>query len=886
MVIITRSKDVKPEDMGDDDWSAGTYEEILNKYDAEKIEDYPPVHAVDLLSIATQSDPVPLKDVSENLLDQYDGVYLGDSPLVKTLQDDKFFFNVNGVQRKIEASRWMMLDVDQSWRSSHNDKLMQYYQKHGHAVIKIPPNKACTPSIDYEKRPILAVRTYTGAYAGVINLAFYWQQGTHRCNILQDSELGAAVYCYPDMKTVIEKLELSKSWDRTMCLALVEGYLHKSQNKKNRISLDSRSCRLLKVFAPFCTEIEVPRNIAMEDSLSLRLDPFNLGAPLLWFREICNMKDVTPSKLQRLNRNPEEWNGNTIPQELFEEMYEIAAYDPTSRNKKDMEEQKWLYIELHECTKGYDKLGLTPGRFLDQHPAWKHPDKIHNMLKFLRQAVREIDEGDGWWSTWYDPDPLAEPAKDLAMNRMPRKENAKTSEVRIEVDEDQFSKLQLRSKADRERSQVARYEKRQDSLSDSSGSWTKRRREVILKRAEQDQAYEERIEQEVRRIENEKYQRMLENEREVREIEAERYQRMLEICDRDILPKPPSPPKESRKDEVEYKGDYYYQRNYAERFPAKGAGSSTDQPRGRRNYQRSYPNPPLSPKSIQRAARWVEENEPRKLEVMIASRKFLEYKDGKKYLYAEGILKNLRLRPLYYCPILRSKSNGQYIYEQVTEYSSKWLPKTRKGVWKNTFDYQAINPVEIWQEDPWTFVRRMLGYVLVQKLFYEFMTRTWIMLDIDKGRELRNYQDTLIDNIFGHRSIDYFVKNQKTDTIVTTFDGEFTGYLAYDELERLGRQICVLGPIAGVFGRQLEQWLISPNRKLYEEYIPVEVIQRSIDESPCALKSSWLRDTPILEAWSKNNNKWDDECSDYDTQVMEKRTKMQRRSLGSDRYWE
>ena len=126
MVIITRSKDVKPEAMGDDDWSAGTYEEILNKYDAEKIEDYPPVHAVDLLSIATQSDPIPLKDVPENLLDQYDGVYLGDSPFVKTLQDDKFHFNVNGVHQKIEASRWMMLDVDQSWRPRHNDKLMQY----------------------------------------------------------------------------------------------------------------------------------------------------------------------------------------------------------------------------------------------------------------------------------------------------------------------------------------------------------------------------------------------------------------------------------------------------------------------------------------------------------------------------------------------------------------------------------------------------------------------------------------------------------------------------------------------------------------------------------------------------------------------------------------
>ena len=170
---------------------------------------------------------------------------------------------------------------------------------------------------------------------------------------------------------------------------------------------------------------------------------------------------------------------------------------------------------------------------------------------------------------------------------------------------------------------------------------------------------------------------MLENEREVRKVEAERYQRMLEICDRDILPKPPPPP--PRESEVQYKGDYYYRRSYAERFPATGARSSTDQFRGRRSYHRSYPNPPLSPKSIQRAARLIEEKDPHKLEVMIASQKFLLWKDGEEYLYSVNILKDLRLKPLYDCPILRSKSDGKYVYEPVTEYNSRRLPKTRKG---------------------------------------------------------------------------------------------------------------------------------------------------------------------------------------------------------------
>ena len=60
----------------------------------------------------------------------------------------------------------------------------------------------------------------------------------------------------------------------------------------------------------------------------------------------------------------------------------------------------------------------------------------------------------------------------------------------------------------------------------------------------------------------------------------------------------------------------------------------------------------------------------------------------------------------------------------------------------------------------------MYGDDLVQKLFYQFMTTTWILLDIDKGKELRNYQDALIDSVFGHRDIENFVRNQKKRTLV------------------------------------------------------------------------------------------------------------------------
>ena len=129
---------------------------------------------------------------------------------------------------------------------------------------------------------------------------------------------------------------------------------------------------------------------------------------------------------------------------------------------------------------------------------------------------------------------------------------------------------------------------------------------------------------------------------------------MLELCDRNNLPRPPTPTKEPRKTEVAYKGDYYYRRSYAERFPGSAAGSPTYQRRGRRNFRRIDPLVP--PGCIKRAARRIEEKAPHKLQKLIEFRKLFEWKDGERFVYAEHILKNLILRPRYYCPILRTKA--------------------------------------------------------------------------------------------------------------------------------------------------------------------------------------------------------------------------------------
>ena len=42
-------------------------------------------------------------------------------------------------------------------------------------------------------------------------------------------------------------------------------------------------------------------------------------------------------------------------------------------------------------------------------------------------------------------------------------------------------------------------------------------------------------------------------------------------------------------------------------------------------------------------------------------------------------------------------------------------------------------------------------------------------MGVEKGRTVQKYQNALIENVFGHRGVEFFVKNQKADTCVDDF---------------------------------------------------------------------------------------------------------------------
>ena len=65
---------------------------------------------------------------------------------------------------------------------------------------------------------------------------------------------------------------------------------------------------------------------------------------------------------------------------------------------------------------------------------------------------------------------------------------------------------------------------------------------------------------------------------------------------------------------------------------------------------------PVSPDGIKKAARRIERESPEVLQNLWEFQKLFEWKDGERQLYAERILKDLDLKPRYYCPILQTQS--------------------------------------------------------------------------------------------------------------------------------------------------------------------------------------------------------------------------------------
>ena len=138
-----------------EDWETGSYEDIVKKYHHRHVKDYPPIHPVDILAMATREDPIPVKNLNGRFEDSLGGKYMGTHVMVDGLQRDKFTCMFGS--HKLRLSRWMMLKVDQEKSSTALDEDMQHFETHGTATIQVG-SLSYVPSEDFDaKTPIIAV---------------------------------------------------------------------------------------------------------------------------------------------------------------------------------------------------------------------------------------------------------------------------------------------------------------------------------------------------------------------------------------------------------------------------------------------------------------------------------------------------------------------------------------------------------------------------------------------------------------------------------------------------------------------------------------------------------------------------------------------------------
>ena len=193
------------------------------------------------------------------------------------------------------------------------------------------------------------------------------------------------------------------------------------------------------------------------------------------------------------------------------------------------------------------------------------------------------------------------------------------------------------------------------------------------------------------------------------------------------------------------------------------------------------------------------------------------YYDRELHFMLHDFIANLTFVPQDYAPILSLRANGQLNYANVVPYNQKWVPKRKDGSYLPDNQRESFQPAAVWTEDRWLFCRRMVGDDVCQILFYHLATFIWKQYEID-GEYLNWHQTTLITKVFGIQNVGEFIKRKATPQPVPTWDGKTRVWMDKDQLVNVHREACIFGPMAALFGRELQQFLmVNPDAKLISQ---------------------------------------------------------------------
>ena len=118
---------------------------------------------------------------------------------------------------------------------------------------------------------------------------------------------------------------------------------------------------------------------------------------------------------------------------------------------------------------------------------------------------------------------------------------------------------------------------------------------------------------------------------------------------------------------------------------------------------------------------------------------------------------------------------------------------------------------------------------------------------------MREYQDALITHVFGYSHKDDFLPKVKSSLNVMTWDGKSRIMLEAAYIDNMFKEIILLGPLAAMYGREIEQILI-------QNYMPEMVseveFEFSVQQGRTSIKKMPLRAMNVDESYEEDEDRY------------------------------
>ena len=250
--------------------------------------------------------------------------------------------------------------------------------------------------------------------------------------------------------------------------------------------------------------------------------------------------------------------------------------------------------------------------------------------------------------------------------------------------------------------------------------------------------------------------------------------------------------------------------------------------------------------------------------------KMFMYYNQKLHFVLTEFVKWLNFDKEEYAPILSVLYNGNLKYEMVTPYNQKWLPRTADTTPIPEDKRVSFDPAPVWTEDRWIFCRRMSGDDICQILFYKLATFIWGKNRLN-AHQMHAHQVSLLTSVFKVPSVRDFMDKLDQPVQVTTWDGKELVWMTADQIDKMHKETCLLGPMAAMFGREVQQVLMYPNPP---KLISVEDFQYSVNSGRASLSQQRIAEARVEPA--------DDHRDDDQVSHSSKRTRSPRKPFYSD----